>query len=213
MTIKLFTFIEGVRKRALSILARVKKLQEEEYLLPPEPVRSTADVVRSIDIEEAIEGYMSSLGSLLPSNFCTSMEMKALRAKSLEASKIRRPRRVQVTELRVRVDDVLSAHIAELRVRGAIRDPAAELRELEAFEPGADRRSAFVGHRNWRACETGWRLRNIGWTYILKLETDGRWSGIITPPGRSGIFVGRLSRSLVEARGTLFDAATWIRQI
>lgn len=118
----------------------------------------------------------------------------------------------RVADLRQRVDAVMMSHIAELRARGTIRDPAAELRELEAFEPGADRRSAFVGHRNWRACETGWRLRNMGWTYILKLETDGRWSGIIIPTKRPSVFVGRLSGDLAESRGDLLNAATRLRQ-
>ncbi|MBU3032670.1 hypothetical protein [Tritonibacter mobilis] len=209
MTVK---FVERTRKRALSILAHIKKLQDEESLMTPEFARSQAEIVRAIDISQEIESWMSELANLLPMGACTSMPMKSLRLELRDASKIRRPSSLEVSELRRKIDITMSEHIAMIHAREHIRDLGAELRELDVFESGADRRSSFIAHRNWRTVETGWRLQDWHWTYILKLEVDGFWSGIIRPPRQEGVFIGRFSKSLVEARGDLFDAAERMRQ-
>jgi len=210
MTVK---FLEMTRKWAVSVLDDIKRLQDEEYRMTPEFARSQAEIVRAIDISQEIEGRMSNLGGLLPANFCTSMPMKSLHLELREASRIRYPSSGRVNELRERIDAVMSAHIAELRVRHAIRDIDAEVQDLELLPPPGDRRAAFIAHRNWRTCTTGWRLRDRLWTYILKLETDGAWSGIIIQPGQAGVFAGRLSNGLVGARGDLFDAAQRLRAV
>lgn len=212
MTAKLIAYIERVRKRALAEIGSVQRLQAEEARLPPKAGRSMADTVRGIDIGTEIEHRMSGLGSLLALNFCTSMKLKALKLELREASKIRRPTPKRVADLRQRVDAVMSGHIADLRARDDIRDMAAELRESDAIEATGDPRSKFAAHHHWTPCATGWFLRKNHWTYVLKLETDGIWSGIIKPLGQKGIFVGRFSRSLRGSRGALFDAAQRIRQ-
>ena len=144
MTVK---FVERTRKRALSILAHIKKLQDEESLMTPEFARSQAEIVRAIDISQEIESWMSELANLLPMGACTSMPMKSLRLELRDASKIRRPSSLEVSELRRKIDITMSEHIAMLHAREHIRDRGQSFENWMSSNPEqiGGPRSSLIG--------------------------------------------------------------------